>query len=466
MKTHPAAESFPMMGRESYRELLEDVRINGLYVPLVVCEGMLLDGRNRAKACAELGIEPATETYDGNPWAFVWSMNGTRRDLEKTDRAIIKEVIERKSKEWERRLSKTQEEANRKRSEATKRQHKASRPRSGETMVAVSDQPPPNEPKKDRNVSRAAKAAEAGVSSGTMAAAESLVSKRPDLAEKVQAGKLKGSAAVKQMRREAAEEKAKAAAATIASCSDAYRLEPFDMWSLLEFLGAHKTYRPDKISDDIDLSVPLYEPDEWRENLKSSAGDFSWLVECADVIITDPPYPEEYIGLYQALAVLADFALRPGGSCVTMAGQSFLPEVIDAMSIGNEISYNWTGAYLTPGGQAVQIFPRKVNCFWKPLLWYVKGEYQGPWVGDVCRSAVNNNDKRFHHWGQSESGMVEVIEKYSQPGDTILDPFLGGGTTAVVALALGRKVIGLDIDQSAIDTAKARIAEAICPSNK
>ncbi len=125
------------------------------------------------------------------------------------------------------------------------------------------------------------------------------------------------------------------------------------------------------------------------------------------------------------------------------------------------INYHWALSYLTPGGQSPQIWPRRVNTFWKPVLWFVKGKYTGKWIGDVAKSAVNDNDKRFHKWGQSESGIAELIEKFSEPGDVILDPFLGGGTTAVVALRLRRKFIGADIDKNAINTTEIRVREVI-----
>jgi hypothetical protein len=40
----------------------------------------------------------------------------------------------------------------------------------------------------------------------------------------------------------------------------------------------------------------------------------------------------------------------------------------------------------------------------------------------------------------------EVIRQYSSPGQTVLDPFMGGDTTIVEAVSLGRKAIGLDIN--------------------
>jgi hypothetical protein len=44
-------------------------------------DGLLLDGRNRLAACEQLGIEPETTTYDGDPEAYVVSLNILRRHL-------------------------------------------------------------------------------------------------------------------------------------------------------------------------------------------------------------------------------------------------------------------------------------------------------------------------------------------------------------------------------------------------
>lgn len=176
-----------------------------------------------------------------------------------------------------------------------------------------------------------------------------------------------------------------------------------------------------------------------------------------DFIITDPPYPKKYLPLYGDLGAFAARTLKPGGSLVCMVGQSYLPDVLAGLS--NHMHYQWTLAYLTPGGQAVQLWDRKVNTFWKPLLWFVKGKYEGEWIGDVCRSAVNDNDKDHHHWGQSESGMADIIERFTLPGQIICDPFCGGGTTGVVAVQMKRLFVGFDIDAEAIKTTIIRLAE-------
>ena len=177
-----------------------------------------------------------------------------------------------------------------------------------------------------------------------------------------------------------------------------------------------------------------------------------------DFIITDPPYPAEYIPLYGALSKLAARVLKPGGSMLVMCGQSYLPQVIEQLC--SAMNYHWCMAYTTPGGQSPQLFHKRVNTFWKPVLWFTKGEYTGDYVGDVLKSPVNDNDKRFHEWGQSFGGMRDIVERFTNAGDIILDPFMGGGTTGVAAVTMGRKFIGADIEQSSIEITEQRVKEA------
>ena len=91
MQSHPAAEIFPMMLGSDLDALVADIRDNGQREPVVLHEGLILDGRNRFAACQLLGIEPATMEWDGNgmPETFVISMNLHRRHLNDGQRAMI-----------------------------------------------------------------------------------------------------------------------------------------------------------------------------------------------------------------------------------------------------------------------------------------------------------------------------------------------------------------------------------------
>lgn len=169
-----------------------------------------------------------------------------------------------------------------------------------------------------------------------------------------------------------------------------------------------------------------------------------------DAVITDPPYEAAYLPAFSELAEGCKAAGVP--LVAVMSGQTYLPEVMRRLC--EHLHYRWTLAYLTPGGQAVQQWKAKVNTAWKPVLLF--GEAV-EWFGDVAVSKPNDNDKRFHDWGQSESGMADLVERLSKPGQLVCDPFLGGGTTAVVALALGRRFVGCDISSRNVEKAKARV---------
>lgn len=174
-------------------------------------------------------------------------------------------------------------------------------------------------------------------------------------------------------------------------------------------------------------------------------------------IITDPPYPKEYLPLYGWLAEAAARVLPNGWNLLAMAGPSYLPEILSAMSAA--IRYHWTVGYVTLGGQASQIWPRKVIANWKPVLWFVNGDYSGKWVGDCVTS--QNNDKAHHKWGQSETGMTALVERFSEPGQVICDPFMGAGTTLRAAKDLGRQAIGIEVSERYCEVAARRMSQGV-----
>lgn len=175
--------------------------------------------------------------------------------------------------------------------------------------------------------------------------------------------------------------------------------------------------------------------------------------ESVDVVVTDPPYPAEYLALHGTLAQVAARVLKPGGSLLAMVGHIYLPDILALMT--PHLRYQWTLCYLT-GSPSVAVWSRAALVGWKPVLWFVKGTYAGEPVSDVCRS--DRAEKAHHDWGQSESGFDELLYRFARPGDTVLDPFVGGGTCAVVALSRGCRFIGIDVDPVAIETTAARIA--------
>lgn len=169
-----------------------------------------------------------------------------------------------------------------------------------------------------------------------------------------------------------------------------------------------------------------------------------------DVILTDPPYPAQFLPLWSDLAILAKRVLKPTGMLVAMSGQANLPDVM--ARLGEHLTYRWVIAFLMPGAANV-VHARKVHTNWKPVLVYGASDRR---LFDIVRS--EKADKDHHDWGQSESGTAELLRLVAGPGATICDPFVGGGTTAVVALANNSSFIGAEIDPDVYAVARMRLA--------
>lgn len=97
MQFHPVADMFPMMTADEQIALRQDISVNGQREPILLAidaaDGVLkiADGRNRAKACSGLGIEPRYREWDGTGdlLATVVSLNLKRRHLSESQRAMI-----------------------------------------------------------------------------------------------------------------------------------------------------------------------------------------------------------------------------------------------------------------------------------------------------------------------------------------------------------------------------------------
>jgi 16S rRNA G966 N2-methylase RsmD len=164
-----------------------------------------------------------------------------------------------------------------------------------------------------------------------------------------------------------------------------------------------------------------------------------------DLVLTDPPYDAASVELYRDAAKWAAVALKPGGSLVCYAGQSMLPDVLNAL--GEHLRYWWT--FAVPHRHGGQQLPGKwIICEWKPVLWYVKDHRAGrSYVGD--RLQGSRPLKIQHAWAQGLDEVLYLIHQLTDPGELIVDPFAGSGSFGYAALALGRRFIGADLGQGA-----------------
>ena len=181
-----------------------------------------------------------------------------------------------------------------------------------------------------------------------------------------------------------------------------------------------------------------------------------------DAIITDPPYPAEYVPLFDALGAFASRVLKPHGVLVVMTGQLYLYDYLTLLN--KHLRYRWICAYHA-GDAKSTVYAAKMGQAWKPLLVYVRRDAENlRFVPSDYFSSTGRGwdgiEKPFHHWQQSLAGFTEIVERFTEPGETVLDPFLGSGTTALACLHLQRRFIGCDIDASAVAIARRRVQEA------
>jgi site-specific DNA-methyltransferase (adenine-specific) len=66
-----------------------------------------------------------------------------------------------------------------------------------------------------------------------------------------------------------------------------------------------------------------------------------------------------------------------------------------------------------------------------------------------------------HPAPRNQKTIKDILSVYSRPGETILDPFLGSGTTTNAARMLGRKCIGIEIEEKYCEIAVKRLAQEV-----
>jgi DNA modification methylase len=80
-------------------------------------------------------------------------------------------------------------------------------------------------------------------------------------------------------------------------------------------------------------------------------------------------------------------------------------------------------------------------------------------VYDVAKGAEGYVGKNLHPTQKPEPLMLHLIADFTDDGETILDPFMGSGTTLAAAKRLGRKAIGIELEEKYCEIAAKRLAQ-------
>jgi hypothetical protein len=81
-KPHPLATIFPLLEGDEFDALAASVKARGGRNAITLCQGMILDGRNRARACEAASVKSFFDVYEGHdPVGFALDQNRDRGHL-------------------------------------------------------------------------------------------------------------------------------------------------------------------------------------------------------------------------------------------------------------------------------------------------------------------------------------------------------------------------------------------------
>lgn len=190
----------------------------------------------------------------------------------------------------------------------------------------------------------------------------------------------------------------------------------------------------------------------------------------ADALVTDPPYgigwsratwednPAAYPDL---MRWLVSEGQRIGGWCF----------VFQAMP-NCHLWHEW----FPPGWRIfaacknfAQVRPTGVWHSWDPVIFWNSGPNSGPNSGHVNRDYHVGNvagvlrDRVDHPSPRPIGTMRHIAQIAAPPGGVILDPFMGSGTTLRAALDVGRRAIGIEIEERYCEIAARRLDQMALP---
>lgn len=98
---------------------------------------------------------------------------------------------------------------------------------------------------------------------------------------------------------------------------------------------------------------------------------------------------------------------------------------------------------------------------WKPILRYYKsGDGRNtPTMFQDTNDLIESKppQKIAHRWEQSTVEVEDILKALTVEGMTVLDPFMGSGTTGIASLHLNRRFVGIEIDKDHFHIAKSRL---------
>ena len=187
-----------------------------------------------------------------------------------------------------------------------------------------------------------------------------------------------------------------------------------------------------------------------------------------DLVVTDPPYGVRYrdrsgrtiandADLSNILGAFHDLhrVLKPDSICVSFYGWNRIDAFFEA----------WTEAGFRPVGHLVW------NKEYASRSGYLQSCHEQAYVlakGKPAKPSQPLQDvqpweysgNRHHPTEKAVSSLTPLIRSFSRPGNVVLDPFSGSGSTSVAASLSGRRYVGIELEEEYCTLARRRIAGA------
>lgn len=182
-----------------------------------------------------------------------------------------------------------------------------------------------------------------------------------------------------------------------------------------------------------------------------------------DAVITDPPYGMGNLNKFGSRSRLTK--AQPYTPIIG-DDKPFNPSHLIDFPIVVLFGANWYADKLPPSGGWV-IWDKKdglpPNNFSDGEMAWIKNSntvriFRHRWSGML--KASEQNERRVHPMQKPIALMAWILEKYTMPGDTVLDPYCGSGPVGVACIQTGRRFIGIEIDPTYADIARARCEKA------
>lgn len=195
-------------------------------------------------------------------------------------------------------------------------------------------------------------------------------------------------------------------------------------------------------------------------------GDSREWSDRVDVMVTDPPYGVSFDGK------ATKHTIRKGGGYTTKDDAQVGPAVVGALLPLVDRAAVFTG------NRGLHLYPqpRDIGCVYCPA-----GAGIGPWGftlfhpvlfygGRASNSLQPTSMQSFDTAGTDAAGhpcpkplrwMTWAVSLASRPGETVIDPFAGSGTTLLAAKQTGRKSIGIEIEERYCEIAATRCSQEV-----